>query len=162
MDSDEDTLPTVYTQPADPATLFATAPAVSSHSLAKGKHRELPTAAEHSEEGPILPGVNSKWGELPRKPKTKSEKGKDTMTTSGKGWFDMPRRSAKSLSNEEKREIQALRLSGVMDPKRFMRGESKREAKKMPEYFQVCAYYGRQIGAVSNLRFFCKLDGLCD
>lgn len=84
-----------------------------------------------------MPGVVSKWGELPRRKKSKNQKKLEQSKTAGKDWFDMPRRSKESLTNEEKRELQALRLGNVMDPKKFMRGEMKRDNKKLPEFFQV-------------------------
>ena len=102
-------------------------------STSKGKQRALVSASEDA----ILPGTTDKWGELPRAKKTKSQKAAERSTSTGKAWFDMPRRAVKSLSNDEKRELQALRLSNAMDPKRFMRGEAKRENRKLPEYFQV-------------------------
>jgi hypothetical protein len=36
-----------------------------------------------------------------------------------------------------KREVQAMRLTGALDPKHFQRGEAKRDRGKMPEFFQV-------------------------
>lgn len=81
--------------------------------------------------------MTSKWGEMPRKPLTKAQKKQRNATADKKDWFSMPYRSVGSLTNDEKREIQALRLSTVMDPKRFMRGEAMRENKKLPEHFQV-------------------------
>jgi len=94
--------------------------------------------SNNPEDLPILAGTTDKWGEMPRAKLTKSSKKASKQGSDvAKGWFDMPRRSLDSLSNEEKREIQALRLSNAMDPKRFMRGQSKRENKKMPEYFQM-------------------------
>jgi len=92
---------------------------------------------DDEESGPILPGVRSKWGELPRIKKSKNQRRMEKEKTAGKDWFDMPRRPTASLSNEEKRELQAMRLGNVMDPKKFMRGETKRDNKKLPEFFQV-------------------------
>lgn len=106
----------------------------------KGKARAIPSTngeLEDEESGPILPGIRSKWGELPRLKKSKNQKKLEKEKTAGKNWFDMPRRPIASLSNEEKRELQAMRLGNVMDPKKFMRGETKRDNKKLPEFFQV-------------------------
>merc|ERR1711939_672006 len=136
---DNDTLPAVYTKPAIPSQVFKAA--ATSTTRDKGKQRAISqdgtSISKDDDDGEILPGVTSKWGELPRKPLTKSEKKKRNATSDKKNWFDLPYRSVGSLTNDEKREIQALRLSTVMDPKRFMRGEAKRENKKLPEHFQM-------------------------
>lgn len=142
-----DTLPAVYTRHADPEQVFHNATASTSASIiasasgsavsTNGKGKGRATEKDENDGSDILPGVLSKWGELPRPKQSKAAKAKQRERSAGKGWFDMPRRSATSLSNDEKREIQALRLSNVMDPKRFMRGESKRDNKKLPEFFQV-------------------------
>ena len=44
---------------------------------------------------------------------------------------------AQTPTPELRREVQAMRLHGVLDPKRFLRGEAKRERNKLPEFFQV-------------------------
>lgn len=54
--------------------------------------------------------------------------------TAGSKWFDMP---AQAPTAELRREVQAMRLHGVLDPKRFLRGEAKRDRNKLPEFFQV-------------------------
>ena len=142
----DDRLPAVFTRHADPAALFAAGAIASTteqkvagaKSDAKGKGRATHAEGEdNDDDGPILPGVKSTWGELPRRKKTPSEKRLEASRTSGKKWFDLPHRPLASLSDAEKRELQALRLSNAMDPKRFMRGEAKRDGKKLPEYFQV-------------------------
>ena len=142
----DDRLPAVFTRHADPAALFAAGAIASTteqkvagaKSDAKGKGRATHAEGEdNDDDGPILPGVKSTWGELPRRKKTPSEKRLEASKTSGKKWFDLPHRPLASLSDAEKRELQALRLSNAMDPKRFMRGEAKRDGKKLPEYFQV-------------------------
>jgi hypothetical protein len=137
----ENRLPAVYTRHADPSQVFGTDSASSS---IKGKGRAIPNSngdLDDEESGPILPGVVSKWGELPRVKKSKNQKKKEKEATAGKNWFDLPRRPAASLSNEEKRELQAMRLTNVMDPKKFMRGETKRDNKKLPEFFQVRSFF---------------------
>lgn len=112
----------------------------------KGKGRAVAEDADPNDGMP--PGVKDKWDKLPRAKRTKSQKRLDTVATSGKGWFDMPRRPLASLSDVEKREIQALRLSNAMDPKRFMRGEAKRDNAKIPEYFQM----GYVVDSAQNAR----------
>lgn len=123
----------MFTRYADPTQVFTS-------EKAKGKARAIPSTngeLEDEESGPILPGIRSKWGELPRVKKSKNQKRMEKEKTAGKDWFNMPRRPIASLSNEEKRELQAMRLGNVMDPKKFMRGETKRDNKKLPEFFQV-------------------------
>ncbi|KAK9898150.1 Fcf2-domain-containing protein [Cystobasidium minutum MCA 4210] len=136
-DDEENKLPAVFTRHADPSQVFQSS---SSDIKGKGKARAIaPTNGSLSDEesGPILPGVVSKWGEMPRAKKSKNQKKLEKSKNAGKDWFDMPRRSKESLTNEEKRELQALRLGNVMDPKKFMRGEMKRDNKKLPEFFQT-------------------------
>ncbi|CAM6101352.1 unnamed protein product [Calypogeia fissa] len=87
-----------------------------------------------------LPVVNSIWqkqkgNELvvppadPRKQK-KLEK-KDVKETAGSKWFDMP---AATMTPEMKRELQLLRLRGVLDPKRHYKVS---DSKAIPKFFQV-------------------------
>jgi hypothetical protein len=45
--------------------------------------------------------------------------------------------AAPEVTPELKREVQALRLHNAMDPKRFMRGEARRDSAKLPEFFQI-------------------------
>lgn len=52
--------------------------------------------------------------------------------TAGAAWFDMP---ATPMTPQLKRELDALRLSAALDPKRFLRGGAKRD--KVGEFFQV-------------------------
>ncbi|GAA99541.1 uncharacterized protein L969DRAFT_620281 [Mixia osmundae IAM 14324] len=94
----------------------------------KGKGR----AIEEPSEMPAV-RLRDKWGEGPVKLLTTAEKAKLKRPTAGPGWFDM---TAPEMTPELKREIQAMQLHNALDPKRFMRGESKRAAKKLPEIFQ--------------------------
>lgn len=149
-------LPAVFTKPAVASQVFAagssskarqaapispTASSAKAEGDIKGKGRlAYADRNDDDEDEEILPGVRSKWGEMPRGKVTPKEKKASRTKTAGKGWFDMPRRAATSLTGEEKREIQALRLSNAIDPKRFMRGEAKRDNKKLPEFFQVSLF----------------------
>lgn len=55
------------------------------------------------------------------------------VDTAGKNWFDMP---AQTITPELKKDLQLLKLRGVMDPKRhYKKGDTK--LKSLPKYFQV-------------------------
>jgi hypothetical protein len=47
--------------------------------------------------------------------------------TAGAKWFDMPA-APSDPSPDLKREISALKLAGAIDPKRFLRGEARKDA----------------------------------
>ncbi|XP_047310269.1 rRNA-processing protein fcf2-like [Impatiens glandulifera] len=58
---------------------------------------------------------------------------KQVKDTAGKSWFDMP---APTVTPELKKDLQLLKLRGVMDPKRhYKKGDSR--SKTLPKYFQV-------------------------
>ncbi|KAK2969656.1 hypothetical protein RJ640_025833 [Escallonia rubra] len=58
---------------------------------------------------------------------------KQVKDTAGKSWFDMP---APTMTPELKKDLQLLKLRGVMDPKRhYKKGDSK--SKTLPKYFQA-------------------------
>lgn len=76
------------------------------------------------------------FGQLPR-PRLSKKAWKDSQDKSAGGkWFHMPAAPDKP-SEELKREVKALKLGTAIDPKRFLRGEAKRDAGKLPEHFQV-------------------------
>lgn len=135
-----DALPAIFIKPADPLELLADEiPKPKPAKLDfKGKGKARDTTDADGDASEILPGVRSTWGLFPKPKPSKAAKALQKEKSAGKGWFDMPRRATSTLTNEEKREIQALRLTNAMDPKRFMRGEAKRDNKKLPEFFQVC------------------------
>lgn len=76
------------------------------------------------------------FGQLPRKHLSKKQYRATQEKSAGRNWFDMPA-APKEPSEELKREVAALKLGAAIDPKRFLRGEAKRDAGKLPEYFQV-------------------------
>ncbi|XP_051118401.1 rRNA-processing protein fcf2-like [Andrographis paniculata] len=58
---------------------------------------------------------------------------KQVKDTAGKNWFDMP---AQTITPELKKDLQLLKLRGVIDPKRhYKKGDTK--SKSLPKYFQV-------------------------
>lgn len=101
----------------------------------------------------------SKWGELPTKPLSKKALAKSKAHTAGSKWFDMP---AQQATPQLRREVAAMRLHGVLDPKRFLRGEAKRERQALPEFFQIGhilptrhpASTGAQLGSSKRKRTF--------
>lgn len=56
---------------------------------------------------------------------------KNVKETAGSKWFDMP---AASMTPELKREMQLLKLRGVLDPKRHYKAN---DSKGIPKFFQV-------------------------
>lgn len=78
------------------------------------------------------------FGQLPRKKLSKSAKKSLAPKTAGNKWFDLPAAPTEP-SGELKREIAALKLGTAIDRKRFLKGEARKSAGKMPEYFQVRA-----------------------
>ncbi|CAG8556372.1 3170_t:CDS:2 [Diversispora eburnea] len=62
---------------------------------------------------------------------SKKEKQKLRESTSGPGWFDMPK---PELTPEIKRDLHVIKLRNVLDPKRFYK---KDNSKNIPKYFQV-------------------------
>ncbi|KXS12605.1 Fcf2-domain-containing protein [Gonapodya prolifera JEL478] len=57
----------------------------------------------------------------------------DSVTTTGSKWFDM---KTPALTPELKRDLQLLKLRGVLDPKQFFKKEDKK-GKDLPKHFQV-------------------------
>jgi len=85
-------------------------------------------------DGPAADSPKDKWGQMPKHRLTKQQKAEGRPKTTGASHFDM---TAPQVTPELKREIQALRLHTAMDPKRFLRGEAKRDSAKLPEFFQI-------------------------
>lgn len=80
--------------------------------------------------------LKDNFGQLPTKRLSKKAYRATLPKTAGSKWFDMPA-APTAPSNELKREVAALKLSGVIDRKRFLKGEARKGAGKMPEFFQV-------------------------
>lgn len=74
-------------------------------------------------DGLLVPPVD------PRKQKKLAKK--NVKETAGSKWFDMP---AATMTPEMARELQLLRLRGVLDPKRHYKAS---DSKAAPKYFQV-------------------------
>ena len=68
-----------------------------------------------------------------------SRKGKKQLKpdTAGAAWGHM---TAKGLTPELKRDLQIIRMRGVLDPKRFYRSSDMK--KELPKYFQVGTLIG--------------------
>jgi hypothetical protein len=99
------------------------------------------TRAKPVAEAPVastsrLPSLPDKFGKMPMRRLSKKAYKKLQPHTAGGDWFEMPAAPA-DPSPELKREISALKLSGAIDPKRFLRGEARKDAGKLPEFFQV-------------------------
>ncbi|GJN94133.1 hypothetical protein Rhopal_007207-T1 [Rhodotorula paludigena] len=77
-------------------------------------------------------GKGDKWGQAPLPQLSKKQIRAKQPHTAGAAWFDLP---AQKMTPELKRELDALRLSQALDPKRFMRGGAKKD--KVGEFFQV-------------------------
>ncbi|TNY21577.1 Fcf2 pre-rRNA processing-domain-containing protein [Rhodotorula diobovata] len=73
-----------------------------------------------------------RWGQAPLPQLSKKQLKAKQPHTAGAAWFDMP---ATPMTPQLKRELDALRLSAALDPKRFLRGGAKRD--KVGEFFQV-------------------------
>eukprot|EP01018_Ginkgo_biloba_P037637 Gb_34113 [translate_table: standard] len=68
----------------------------------------------------------------PRDPKKLNKLArKQVKDTSGAKWFDMP---AQIITPELKKDLQLLKLRGVLDPKRHYKAD---DSKGLPKYFQV-------------------------
>ncbi|KAI8075183.1 Fcf2 pre-rRNA processing-domain-containing protein, partial [Gongronella butleri] len=65
------------------------------------------------------------------KPMSRKERQKERAKTSGSGWFDMP---LGEMTEENKRDLQILRMRHVLDRKRHYR---KMDKKHQPKYFQI-------------------------
>lgn len=76
------------------------------------------------------------FGTLPRKHLSKKTYNASQPQDAGNRWFHMPAAPAQP-SEELKREVAALKLSAAIDPKRFLRGEAKRDMGRLPEHFHV-------------------------
>ena len=72
---------------------------------------------------------------------SRKSKKKEQPDTAGAGWGHM---AAKELTPELKRELQIIRMRGVLDPKRFYRSSDMKQ--ELPKYFQV----GTLIGGVEG------------
>ncbi|KAK3011949.1 hypothetical protein RJ639_012531 [Escallonia herrerae] len=71
---------------------------------------------------------------------------KQVKDTARKSWFDMP---APTMTPELKKDLQLLKLRGVMDPKRhYKKGDSK--SKTLPKYFQASFPVGTVIEGASE------------
>lgn len=90
------------------------------------------------------------FGQLPRKHLSKKAYNAKQPKSAGNNWFHMPA-APKEPSEALKREVAALKLGAAIDPKRFLRGEAKRDAGKLPEYFQVCIHSMACMRACYNL-----------
>ncbi|GAA5982630.1 hypothetical protein JCM10908_006724 [Rhodotorula pacifica] len=73
-----------------------------------------------------------KWGMAPVPRLSKKQFRAAQPHTAGAQWFHLP---ATPLTPELKREMDALRLSNQLDPKRFLRGGAKKD--KVGEFFQI-------------------------
>ncbi|BGP52034.1 dTDP-fucopyranose mutase [Rhodotorula kratochvilovae] len=73
-----------------------------------------------------------RWGQAPLPHLSKKQLKAKQPHTAGSAWFDMP---ATPMTADVKRELDALRLSQALDPKRFMRGGAKKD--KVGEFFQI-------------------------
>ncbi|GAA6055701.1 hypothetical protein JCM3770_001028 [Rhodotorula araucariae] len=73
-----------------------------------------------------------RWGQAPLPQLSKKQLKAQKPHTAGAAWFDMP---ATPMTADIKRELDALRLSQALDPKRFMRGGAKKD--KVGEFFQI-------------------------
>ncbi|GAA5891922.1 hypothetical protein JCM6882_007406 [Rhodosporidiobolus microsporus] len=93
-----------------------------------------------SEEVRVVPALGSKgkakevdrFGQAPLPKLSKKEIRAKQPHTAGPQWFNLP---ATPMTAELKRDLDALRLSNALDPKKFMRGGAKKE--KVGEFFQV-------------------------
>ncbi|GAA5859186.1 hypothetical protein JCM8547_008907 [Rhodosporidiobolus lusitaniae] len=85
----------------------------------KGKERELESTGDA-------------WGKAPEPKLSKKELRARQPHTAGPQWFNLP---ATPVTPELKRELDALRLSNALDPKKFLRGGAKKE--KVGEFFQI-------------------------
>ena len=63
---------------------------------------------------------------------SRKSKKKERPDTAGAAWGHM---TAKELTPELKRDLQIIRMRGVLDPKRFYRSSDMK--KELPKYFQV-------------------------
>ena len=103
------------------------------------KRQRMSKLAEKVTAPPSVPAkllAADKSSMLPRKFLSKAAYKATLPDTAGSKWFHMPA-APKEPSIELKREVAALKLSGAIDSKRFLRGEAKRSSGKLPEYFQV-------------------------
>ena len=71
-------------------------------------------------------------GEVPPLHASRKSKKKERPDTAGAAWGHM---AAKELTPELKRDLQIIRMRGVLDPKRFYRSSDMK--KELPKYFQV-------------------------
>ncbi|POY74966.1 hypothetical protein BMF94_1942 [Rhodotorula taiwanensis] len=76
--------------------------------------------------------TGDKWGVAPLPKLSKKQIRAKQPHTAGAQWYHMP---ATPMTPELKREIDALRLSNQLDPKKFLRGGAKRD--KVGEFFQI-------------------------
>ena len=72
--------------------------------------------------------------------------------SAGTGWFNMP---APEMTPELQRDLNIIRMRGVLDPKRHYKKET---SKKLPKYVQVTAYVGgakywKNCGCVEIMQF---------
>ncbi|BGP11728.1 dTDP-fucopyranose mutase [Rhodotorula toruloides] len=76
--------------------------------------------------------VGDRWGMAPQAKLSKKQLKANQPRTAGKQWFDLP---ATPMTPELKRELDALRLSNSLDPKKFLRQGAKKD--KVGEFFQI-------------------------
>ncbi|BGP27948.1 deoxynucleotidyltransferase [Rhodotorula toruloides] len=76
--------------------------------------------------------VGDRWGMAPQPKLSKKQFKANQPRTAGKQWFDLP---ATPMTPELKRELDALRLSNSLDPKKFLRQGAKKD--KVGEFFQI-------------------------
>uniref|UniRef100_A0A0K3CQL8 BY PROTMAP: gi/342318881/gb/EGU10837.1/ deoxynucleotidyltransferase [Rhodotorula glutinis ATCC 204091] n=1 Tax=Rhodotorula toruloides TaxID=5286 RepID=A0A0K3CQL8_RHOTO len=76
--------------------------------------------------------VGDRWGMAPQPKLSKKQLKANQPRTAGKQWFDLP---ATPMTPELKRELDALRLSNSLDPKKFLRQGAKKD--KVGEFFQI-------------------------
>ncbi|BGP35715.1 dTDP-fucopyranose mutase [Rhodotorula toruloides] len=76
--------------------------------------------------------VGDRWGMAPQPKLSRKQLKANQPRTAGKQWFDLP---AMPMTAELKRELDALRLSNSLDPKKFLRQGAKKD--KVGEFFQI-------------------------
>ncbi|KWU45188.1 Fcf2-domain-containing protein [Rhodotorula sp. JG-1b] len=91
----------------------------------KGKEKETGMSTAEGQ-------VGDKWGMAPLPRLSKKQIRAKQPHTAGAQWFNLP---ATPMTPEIKREIDALRLSNQLDPKKFLRGGAKKD--KVGEFFQI-------------------------
>ncbi|GAA6015933.1 hypothetical protein JCM10207_006811 [Rhodosporidiobolus poonsookiae] len=95
------------------------------------KGGKMVRSVEHAEEGKER-AKGERWGVAPPPRMSKNALKARAPTTAGPQWFNMP---TTELTPALKREMDALRLSAALDPKRFMRQGAKKD--KVGEVFQI-------------------------